>query len=205
MKGRMIMSKVMDKAIGELYTGSYYFPYFVGLGYLIRYNEFIDETRSIQKEIEDAKCYSFTTTNNRMELLAVIYGLENVIDNITSQKIKLDKINLYIVSKYLYNAVSAGWVYKWKANNWMTSGWGGVNPKPVRNSDLWKELIDCEEKLRQMGVNLLLHFVPQATGAEYRMGCIDKANKLAHEAVGEALDMENKYFEESISKQYEVS
>ena len=196
------MDKVTDKAIGELYTGRYYFPYFVGVGYLIRYNEFIDETRSIQKEMEDAECYSFTTTDNRLELLAVIYGLENVIDNITSQKIKLDQINFYTASKYLYNAVNQGWIYKWKSNNWMTSGWGGVNPKPVGNSDLWKELIDCEEKLRQIGVKLLLHFVPKTTGAKYRMECIDKANQLAYEAADAAFNMEAEYFVEWYFKEY---
>ena len=171
------MSKVMDKIIGELYTGSYYFPYFIGVGYLIKYNEFIDETRSIQKEIKDAECYSFTTTDNRIELLAVIYGLESVIDNIASQKIKLDQIHFYTTSKYLYNAVSAGWIYKWKANNWMKTEWNGLPPRPIKNSDLWKELIVCEEKLRQMGVNLLLRFVPKSVAANYRMGCIDKANQ----------------------------
>lgn len=35
----MIMNKVTDKVIGELYVGNYYFPGFAGLGYLIRYNE----------------------------------------------------------------------------------------------------------------------------------------------------------------------
>ena len=199
------MNKVTDKAIGELYTGSFYFPYFVGVGYLIRYNEFIDETRSIQKELEDAEWYSFTTTDNRMELLAVIYGLESIIDNIASQKIKLDQIDFYTTSKYLYNAVSLGWIYKWKSNNWMKTEWNGLPPRPIKNSDLWKVLIACEEKLKQLGVNLLLRFLPSGLNrASYRMECLEKAHQLAYEAVGEALAMENKYIEESFPEEYKL-
>lgn len=95
-----------------------------------------------------------------MELLAVINGLESVIDNITSQKIKLDKILFYTTSKYLYNAYSKGWIYKWKANNWMKSEWNGLPPRPIRNSDFWKHLIDYDEKHKQMGVYFQLHFFP---------------------------------------------
>lgn len=117
------MNKVTDRIIGELYVGSWHLPDFVGLGYFIEYREFIDETNTIRKEIEDAQSRYLTTTNNRAELLAVIYGLQSVIDNITSQKIKLDQIDFYTTSKYLYNAVSLGWIYKWKLNNWMKIEW----------------------------------------------------------------------------------
>lgn len=89
------MNKVTDRIIGELYVGSWHLPDFVGLGYFIEYREFIDETNTIRKEIEDAQSCYLTTTNNRAELLAVIYGLQSVIDNITSQKIKLDQIDFY--------------------------------------------------------------------------------------------------------------
>lgn len=54
MKRRMSMNKVTDRIIGELYVGSWHLPDFVGLGYFIEYREFIDETNTIRKEIEDA-------------------------------------------------------------------------------------------------------------------------------------------------------
>ena len=100
------MNKVTDKVIGELYIGNCCLPDFVGLGYFIEYREFINEAKSICREIEDAQSYYLATTNNRAELLAVIYGLQNVIDNITSQKIKLDQINFYTVSN-IYTTQSA--------------------------------------------------------------------------------------------------
>ena len=196
------MSKVMDKAIGELHTGSCRFDNYVGVGYFIIYNDFIDETRSIQKEMEGAECYSLTTTDNRMELLAVIYGLESVIDNITSQKIKLDQLHLYTTSKFLNNAVSFGWIYKWKTNEWIQAEWNGNPSRPIKNSDLWKQVIACEEKLRQLGVDLLLHFVPRTANAKYRMECFDKVNQLAYKAAEEVFNMREKYYDELLYELY---
>ena len=50
------------------------------------------------------------TTNNRMELRAVIAGLEAL-------KEKCD-VNVYSDSKYIVDAIKNGWVNRWKANNW---------------------------------------------------------------------------------------
>ncbi|MGI6706878.1 MAG: ribonuclease HI [Clostridia bacterium] len=69
------------------------------------------------------------TTNNRMELLAAIKGL---------QALKMPcKVNLYSDSSYLINAFQKGWIKKWIHNSWKTS-----SKKPVENQELWKCLID---------------------------------------------------------------
>ena len=66
------------------------------------------------------------TTNNRMEMTAVIQAL-----NICKE----DKdISLYTDSKYIINGVN-GWLSKWKTNNWKTS-----SKKDVKNKDLWIKL-----------------------------------------------------------------
>ena len=86
----------------------------------------------------------------------------------------------------------------------MKSEWNGLPPRPIKNSDLWKQIIACKEKLRQLGIDLLLHFVPSGlTRASYRMGYFDKVNRLAHEAADEACIMAEKYFDELFSKEYE--
>ena len=198
----MIMNRVMDKIIGELYAGSCRLDDFIGLGCLIKYNEPIDENRSTCKKIEDAQSYYLTTTDNRIELLAAIYGLQSVIDNIVSQELKLDQVNFYTTSKYLYNAFSRRWIHKWKANNWMKSGWNGLPPRPIKNSDLWEQLIICKEKLEQMGVDLLLHFVPNPSSANYRVECINKANQLAHKAAEEAFNMKEEYYDKLFYELY---
>ncbi len=69
------------------------------------------------------------TTNNRMEVLAAIKGLEEL-----NQPCE---VNLYSDSKYLVDAISKGWVKKWKANNWMRN----VKDKAV-NVDLWIKLLE---------------------------------------------------------------
>lgn len=64
------------------------------------------------------------TTNNRMEMQAVVEALE-CIETASS-------ITLYTDSKYIINGISS-WIYKWKGNNWTSS-----NKRPIKNIDLWK-------------------------------------------------------------------
>lgn len=72
------------------------------------------------------------TTNNRMELMAVIAGLE-ALKKSCSVKICSD-------SKYFIDAFRQKWVESWKANNWRTS-----SKQPVKNIDLWKRLLEAME------------------------------------------------------------
>ena len=66
------------------------------------------------------------TTNNRMELTAVIRAL---------QVLKRGcEVQLHTDSKYVQQGITA-WIHGWKKNGWRTSG-----KKPVKNDDLWKEL-----------------------------------------------------------------
>ena len=66
------------------------------------------------------------TTNNRMELMAVIKGLE-ALKRRTSIRITTD-------SQYVKRGITE-WIVKWKHNGWKTA-----NRKPVKNDDLWRRL-----------------------------------------------------------------
>ena len=68
------------------------------------------------------------TTNNRMELTAVISALKAL-------KYPCD-VNVTTDSKYVYESVTKGWVYSWKKNNWRKA-----DKKPALNPDLWEELL----------------------------------------------------------------
>ena len=74
--------------------------------------------------------YSFgkaETTNNRMEVMAVIDGLK---------RLKYPcKVEVYSDSAYTVNAFANGWIYAWKKG-----GWKKADGKPVLNVDLWEEL-----------------------------------------------------------------
>ena len=72
------------------------------------------------------------TTNNRMELTAVISALKAL-------KYPCD-VNVTTDSKYVYESVTKGWVYSWKKN-----GWRKADTKPALNPDLWEELLNLLE------------------------------------------------------------
>ena len=68
------------------------------------------------------------TSNNRMELMAAIVGLEALNRPCT--------VDLYSDSQYLINAFEKGWLMNWKRNGWRTAG-----KEPVKNRDLWERLL----------------------------------------------------------------
>jgi ribonuclease HI len=73
------------------------------------------------------------TTNNRMELMAVIEGLKAL-------KKKCNVI-LYSDSQYVVGALSKGW-----ANQWRSKGWRRSNKEIALNSDLWELLLDLADQ-----------------------------------------------------------
>ncbi len=66
------------------------------------------------------------TTNNRMELMAAIQGLEALTRPM--------KVRLYTDSTYVRHGIDQ-WIHKWKTNGWKTAA-----RKPVKNVDLWQRL-----------------------------------------------------------------
>ena len=68
------------------------------------------------------------TTNNRMELLAVINALK------AAKSFPVPQLALYTDSQYVQKGITE-WIHNWKRNNWRTSG-----KTPVKNQDLWVEL-----------------------------------------------------------------
>lgn len=83
-----------------------------------------------EKELSEGfKC----VTNNQMELLAVIVGLEALK--------KPCSINLYSDSKYVVDAFNNNWI-----DGWIKKGWKTANKSPVKNVDLWKRLLNAKEK-----------------------------------------------------------
>lgn len=73
------------------------------------------------------------TTNNRMELMAVIVGLEAL--NRPCQ------VELYSDSKYVIDAFEKNWV-----DSWLKNGWKNSQKKPVKNMDLWKRLLEAKSR-----------------------------------------------------------
>ena len=89
-----------------------------GWGYLMRYCE---HTRT------DA-AYEPGTTNNRMELTAAVEALRALKEPCS--------VTLVTDSQYLKKAFTDGWLRTWQRNGWVTAA-----KKPVKNRDLWEELL----------------------------------------------------------------
>lgn len=68
------------------------------------------------------------TTNNRMEIFAVISGLECLKEPC--------EVTVYSDSAYTVNAFNSGWIYGWEKD-----GWKKADNKPVLNVDLWQRLL----------------------------------------------------------------
>jgi ribonuclease HI len=78
-------------------------------------------------EIKELNGSESQTTNNRMEVMGVIMGLKEVKSP--------SEVLLVSDSQYLVKAMTE-WIHDWQKRGWMTSG-----KKPVKNRDLWEELI----------------------------------------------------------------
>ena len=80
---------------------------------------------------KEFSCGFRKTTNNRMELLAVIIALEALKEPCN--------VTLYSDSKYVVDAIRLGWAENWRKNGWKRKGGQALNP------DLWARLLDAKE------------------------------------------------------------
>ena len=94
-----------------------------GWGAILRYN-------GVEKEISGGEAQ---TTNNRMELTAVIRALLCLKEKCA--------VELYSDSKYVIDALEKGW-----AKGWQKKGWIKADKKPALNPDLWARLLELSEK-----------------------------------------------------------
>lgn len=101
-----------------------------GYGAVLIYGEYKGENAANYKELSQG--YK-RTTNNRMELLAVIVGLESLTREC--------EVDLWTDSKYVQQAITQGWLKNWQRNGWKTAA-----KKPVKNQDLWRRLMPLLEK-----------------------------------------------------------
>jgi len=88
-------------------------------------------------EIQEGYGGEPVTTNNRMELIGAIEGLEAIRARVESGKLRQGMVEVRTDSQYVKNGVTT-WIASWKRNGWRTA-----DRKPVKNGDLWMELIEA--------------------------------------------------------------
>ena len=120
-----------------------------GWGFIIINNDNISEYYGGEQE----------TTNNRMEMTAIIQALNTCNNN--------NKL-IYTDSKYVINGINE-WLPKWKQNNWKTA-----SKKEVKNKDLWKKL---DQLVSNNNINF--YYVKGHSGDEYN----DRADYLAKQGI----------------------
>ncbi len=94
-----------------------------GWGTILRYN-------GAEKELSGGEA---NTTNNQMELSAVINGLKALKEPC--------EVTLYSDSQYVCNALKLGWAKKWRSQGWMRN-----KKDPALNPELWSELLELCDK-----------------------------------------------------------
>ena len=93
------------------------------------------------------------TTNNRMELLGVIHGLQALKEPC--------EVELWSDSRYVVDALEKGWARAWRSN-----GWRRADKKPALNQDLWETLLALTETHR-----VRCHWVRGHAENEYNNRC----------------------------------
>lgn len=101
------------------------------------------------------------TTNNRMELMGVIIGLEALKRPCT--------VEVHTDSQYVVNAFNKNWV-----DGWLKRGWKNSQKEPVKNIDLWKRLLVAKEPHE-----VTFHWVRGHAGHEYNERCDTLATRAA--------------------------
>ena len=99
-----------------------------GYGVILQY---IDPKGVLHERLKSAGYKK--TTNNRMELMGVIAGLEALT--------KPCDVEVISDSKYVTEAFNQNWI-----DNWQRNGWRKSDKKPVLNVDLWKRLLDAKRQ-----------------------------------------------------------
>jgi len=126
-----------------------------GWGAILKFGE-------IEKELSGRER---DTTNNRMELAAVIAGLEALNQPCT--------IDMYSDSKYVVDALAKGWAKSWQKRKWVKS-----DKKPALNTDLWERLLAlCDIH------KVTPHWVRGHSDNEYNNRC----DQLARDAIEKSL------------------
>ncbi|MCA1941439.1 MAG: ribonuclease HI [Caenispirillum bisanense] len=93
-----------------------------GWGAILRY-------KGQEKELSGGEAQ---TTNNRMEMMAVIEGLNALTRPVT--------IDVYTDSRYVMDGITK-WIHGWKKNGWKTA-----DKKPVKNAELWQQLDEARRR-----------------------------------------------------------
>lgn len=118
--------------------------------------------------------YEKYTTNNRMELKAVVESLKQALNLKDTIDVEDVEFELYSDSAYVVNAINNKWIEKWKLNDWKTT-----KLDDVKNKDLWEEFCFNRNKARSLGIYIKFIKIKGHSGNSFN----EMVDKLAKEGV----------------------
>lgn len=108
-----------------------------------------------------------STTNNRMELKAVIKAFEKILNHP-----KGAEFELFSDSAYVVNSINNGWIDKWLLNDWKTT-----KGDSVKNKDLWEQFIELNREIKDRNISVKLVKIKGHSGNTFN----ELVDKLAKE------------------------
>lgn len=121
-------------------------------------------------------CYTFSgneqlTTNNRMELKAVIQAFKKIVRIESKHDTPRNEYDIYSDSAYVVNTINNCWIEAWQKNNWQTT-----KHEDVKNRDLWEEFSELRTKANKLGICITLNKVKGHSGNTFNE-LVDKLAK----------------------------
>lgn len=124
-----------------------------------------------------SKCHTFSgneqlTTNNRMELRAVIEAFKRIVAKEEQYDEPRHEYDIYSDSAYVVNTINNCWIEAWQKNNWQTT-----KHEDVKNRDLWEEFSELRARANKLGVCITLNKIKGHSGNTFN----ELVDKLAKE------------------------
>ena len=123
-----------------------------------------------EEDFSEIKGYECITTNNRMELMAVVKSLKKILKD----HIKGNTYELYSDSAYVVNSINNNWVENWHMNGWKTT-----RGEDIKNKDLWLDYLKLRGKLLDNNIDLTIYKVKGHSGNTFN----EYVDKIAKEQV----------------------
>lgn len=119
------------------------------------------------------------TTNNRMELMAVVKAYEKIL----SGKVRGTSFELFSDSAYVVNAINSCWLDKWQLNGWQTT-----RGEDIKNKDLWVRFNKVRARLMQKGIKIRVVKIKGHAGNAFN----EYVDELAKDEVRRAMEVSRK-------------
>jgi len=125
------------------------------------------------------------TTNNRMELKAVVSAYEYIIEDENSCK---DEYIIYTDSAYVVNSINNKYLDVWSVNGWKTT-----RGEDIKNKDLWTELLTLFEIIREIGIKVTIEKVKGHSGNTFNEDADNNAKGMSAYAMKEGIADEGQW------------